>query len=182
MPLYRRASKEDAENIALLHAANWQSNYRGILDDYYLDHQVVADRKNVWKERLGTDDPNMGLVIAEEASKLVGFGCIFYQDSEKYGAYLDNLHVSAGFSGKGIGKRLMSLLAKEILRRGNRLDMYLWVLTENTGAIRLYEKLNGERKEQVMEKELGNAPVEKIRYYWADVKDLIIEEDKSVLK
>ena len=67
----------------------------------------------------------------------------------------------------------MSLLAEEVKQRGERQDMYLWVLKDNVGAIRLYEKLRGHRKEQLLETELGNEPVEKIRYYWPDVKALI---------
>ncbi|MEX0291514.1 MAG: N-acetyltransferase family protein [Flavobacteriaceae bacterium] len=176
MPTYREATKTDAENIALLHAANWQLNYRGILDDYYLDHQVEADRRKVWSERLSTPDNTMYIVLAEEEGMLIGFGCIFLEESETYGAYLDNLHVLADYSGRGIGKVLMSLLARKVIAKEGRNDMYLWVLRDNKGAIRLYEKLKGERKEQVTEKEIGNDPVEKIRYYWPDVSDLIVEE------
>ncbi len=173
MPEFRNATIADAENIALLHAKNWQLNYRGILDDYYLDHQVIDDRKKVWQGRLTNPDPNLCLILAEEASELIGFGCLFFEESHEYGAYLDNLHVLPDRSGRGIGKKLMSLLAKEIKRKGGRQDMYLWVLKDNVGAIRLYEKLKGTRKEQLMETELGNEPVEKIRYYWPDVSELI---------
>ena len=174
MPSYREANIADAENIALLHAASWQLNYRGILDDHYLDHQVIADRKKVWAERLKSANNHMFIVLAEERENLVGFGCIFLEESETYGAYLDNLHVLADYSGQGIGKVLMSLLAQKVLEQGSRKDMYLWVLKDNKGAIRLYEKLKGERKELVLEEEIGNDPVEKIRYYWPNVSALII--------
>ena len=175
MLLYRKALIEDADKIAFLHATNWQLNYRGILDDHYLDHQVIDDRKKVWQERLLTSDPNMHLILAEEASQIVGFGCLFFEDSKEYGAYLDNLHVFADFSGRGIGKMLMSLLAEEVVKREGRNDMYLWVLKDNLGAIRLYEKLKAQKKEQLTETELGNNPVEKIRYYWPNVSTLIID-------
>ncbi len=174
MPIFRTATKEDADSIAALHAKNWQLNYRGMLDDHYLDNQVVDDRKKVWRGRLSDPDPSLCLILAEEDSELIGFGCLFFDENEEYGAYLDNLHVAAEHSGKGIGKRLMSALASAVKQRGQRLDMYLWVLTENHGAIKLYEKLKGQRKEQLWERELGNQPVEKIRYYWPDVSELII--------
>jgi len=173
---YRKAAKADAQNIAALHAENWKLNYRGILNDDYLDHEVEADRNKVWRERFATPRSDMSVILAEKGTELVGFGCIFYNENEKYGAYLDNLHVSREFSGKGIGKVLMSMLASEIVINEERQDMYLWVLTENTGAIRLYEKLRGQRKEQLMEKELWEQPVEKIRYYWPNVKTLILDQ------
>lgn len=179
MPQYRKALKRDAERIAHLHAVNWQQNYRGILDDHYLDHEVIVDRKNVWRDRLKNPKQNMCLIVAEEGSKLIGFGCVFLSENLQYGAYLDNLHVSDEFSGRGIGKTLMSLLALEILERSDRNDMYLWVLTDNKGAIRFYEKLRGQRKEEVMEQELGNIPVMKVRFYWPNVTDLISHDITS---
>ncbi|NAS10449.1 GNAT family N-acetyltransferase [Poritiphilus flavus] len=178
MPKFRSANREDADNIAALHAKNWQLNYRGMLDDHYLDHQVIDDREKVWNERLSDPDPDLCIILAEEGPELIGFGCMFFDENEQYGSYLDNLHVAAEHSGKGIGKKLMSALATEIVRKGKRPDMYLWVLTGNLGAIKLYEKLKGQRKEQLWERELGNKAVEKIRYYWPDVSELILAEPK----
>lgn len=175
MFLYRQATKEDALKIAALHAESWQLNYRGILDDHYLDHEVLADRKQVWQKRFNKTRADMSVILAEKGADLVGFGCVFYNESEEYGTYLDNLHVSKAFSGRGIGKNLMSLLASEIILKQERKDMYLWVLEANEGAIRLYEKLKGQKKELVMEKELWEQPVEKIRYYWPDVQELILD-------
>lgn len=170
---YRTATKEDAGSVAVLHAENWRLNYRGILNDHYLDHEVKEDRQKVWNARLEHDNPYMYLILAEEAGELVGFGCLFLEDDERYGALLDNLHVSHLHSGKGIGTKLMALLAKEILRRAGRRDMYLWVLRDNDAAIRFYERLHAQRKEQLTETELWDHPVEKIRYYWPTVAKLV---------
>ena len=77
MLVFRNATSADADNIAMLHAKNWQLNYRGILDDHYLDHQVIDDRKKIWRDRLATSDTNLCLILAEEGSELIGFGCLF---------------------------------------------------------------------------------------------------------
>ncbi|HMB65078.1 MAG TPA: GNAT family N-acetyltransferase [Eudoraea sp.] len=174
---YRTATKEDTDSIAVLHAKNWKLNYRGILNDQYLDHEVTEDRQKVWKARLEHYNPNMYLILAEEAGELVGFGCLFLEDDERYGALLDNLHVGHLHSGKGIGGKLMALLAKEILRRAGRRDMYLWVLRDNIAAIRFYERLHAQRKEQHTETELWEHPVEKIRYYWPTVAILVSDRN-----
>ncbi|MBT8184098.1 MAG: GNAT family N-acetyltransferase [Eudoraea sp.] len=177
MVLYRRASSQDAKKIATLHAESWRLNYRGILEDRYLDHEVEADRKKVWQDRFKISRSDMIVILAEKGSDLVGFGCVFLNENEQYGAYLDNLHVLKVYSGKGIGKVLLSLMASAIIRQGGRRDMYLWVLTANKGAIRLYEKLKGQRKEQLMEEELWEQAVEKVRYYWPDVESLILDKE-----
>ena len=170
---FRRASVEDVKRVAQLHAASWQLHYRGILDDHFLDNEVLADRIGVWKKRLDAPDEKMRIWLAEELGQLIGFGCVFLEEDQKYGTLLDNLHVLPTYSGKGVGSSLVQLLAKDIQATLSRQDMYLWVLKANGGAIRFYEKLKGQQKETVFEKEIGNRPVEKIRYYWPNVSSLL---------
>ena len=175
MPVFRKATARDAEKIAQLHVANWQLHYRGILDDFYLDHQALDDRTKVWQERLQTPDSNMLLILVEDLNQIIGFGCLFLKDDPEYGALLDNLHVAKTHSGLGIGRALMKALAAELIKRQSRLDMYLWVLKDNRSAIRFYQKLNGREKELAIEKELGKDPIKKLRYYWPDVNALILD-------
>lgn len=171
--LYRPVTIADTEKIVRLHTDNWRIHYRGILDDYYLDNQVFADRKRVWNDRLRNPDPQMRLLVAERAGELVGFGCMFLEESKEFGALLDNLHVRGSYGGMGIGRILMQLLAKEIKKSNGRQDMYLWVLKKNTKAIKFYQKLKGIQKEVATEEEIGNNPAKKIRYYWPNVTSLI---------
>ena len=174
MHVFRKATVRDAEEIAQLHVANWQLHYRGMFDDFYLDNQALADRTKVWQERLQSSDPNMLLIVAEDVGQIIGFGCLFLEDDPEYGALLDNLHVANTHCGLGIGRALMKALAEEVIKRQRRHDMYLWVLKDNINAIRFYQKLNGQQKELTIEKELGNDPIEKLRYYWRDVNNLIM--------
>lgn len=171
--LYRKATIADAPKIALLHTVNWRNHYRGMLDDHYLDHEALADRNKVWKARLLDHHPSMRMVLAEDKNEIVGFGCMFLDDDPIYGALLDNLHVANPYSGKGVGKILMELLAKDVLAMNSRRDLYLWVLKKNTGAIGFYQRQKGLEKEHAVETEMGNVPVDKIRYYWPDVTTLI---------
>ncbi len=175
MPVFREATVQDAEKIAQLHVASWQLHYRGMLDDFYLDNQALTDRTKVWQERLQSPDPNMFLILVEDVNQIIGFGCLFLEDDSEYGALLDNLHVAKIYSGLGFGRALMKALAGEVIKRGRRQDMYLWVLKNNINAIRFYQKLNGRQKELAIEKELGNDPIEKLRYYWPNVNDLIMD-------
>ena len=78
---YRQGTKSDAKNIAALHAENWRLNYRGILDDHYLDFEVEADRSKVWHDRLKRNRSDMRVIVVEKGAILAGFGCIFYNEN-----------------------------------------------------------------------------------------------------
>jgi hypothetical protein len=42
-PWYRNAIDADAAQIAKLHADSWRANYRGMLNDHYLNGDIDAD-------------------------------------------------------------------------------------------------------------------------------------------
>ena len=141
---FRLAKLEDCDDIAMLHTTNWQTGYRGMVPDDYLDHRVESDRFKVWRERFGKEDPKMNIVVARDSDQnLAGFVCTFLDFHPKWGAYLDNLHVAPGYQGLGIGKTLMKKSAEWVKRERPDSTLYLHVLRENVGAIKFYEKLKG---------------------------------------
>ena len=169
--VFRQANKTDAARIAQLHAVNWQQNYRGSFSDYYLDHEVHADRLAVWQERLRSAAENQYIVLAEEQGDLLGFCCAYFNEHQHYGTYLDNLHVSEKASGKGIASRLIQDLVQEISNRNNH-EFYLWVLENNQSAISFYDNLKGQPIEAVEANDIGDAIFIKIRYVWKNLHDL----------
>ena len=50
--LYRVGVGVDFPQVATLHAESWRRHYRGAYSDAYLDGDVVADRLEVWGERM----------------------------------------------------------------------------------------------------------------------------------
>jgi GNAT superfamily N-acetyltransferase len=48
----RRARVEDAGGIARVSVRGWQSAYRGLVPDAYLDALDVEERRERWRERL----------------------------------------------------------------------------------------------------------------------------------
>ena len=82
-------------------------------------------------------------VIAEEEGRAVGFALFFHNFSTflgRPGIYLEDLFVVPEARGRGVGKRLLSHLARLCAERGcGRLE---WsVLDWNQSAIRFYESL-----------------------------------------
>lgn len=60
---------------------------------------------------------------------------------------IDDLYVLAPYQGRGVGSEIVRCCIKEAERAGKPLMLY--VFTENTGAVRLYEKMGFELKEIV---------------------------------
>lgn len=135
----------DADAVALLHATSWRSAYRGVFSDDYLDQEADAERRQAWQARLqsGTDT-GWGLVAEDSAGQLLGFAYVMPAHDPVWGDYVDNLHVSPGLKGGGIGRRLMQGVADRLRRDGSTLPLYLWVLDVNTAARGFYERLGAE--------------------------------------
>ena len=139
---FRLARPSDAEAIAALHADSWRRHYRGAYSDDFLDGDVVADRLAVWNERLREPDPRRCTVVAEDRG-LVGFANAFFDDDPTFGALLDNLHVADGHKRRGVGTRLLALVAQAVLARPKPTGLYLWVLEQNMEAQAFYESRGG---------------------------------------
>lgn len=173
MITYRAAKPSDYPAIAKIHAISWQQNYRGILDDHYLDHEVHDDRQQVWQERM--DNPKVGQLVdvAVDGDQVVGFVCTFL-DYDEHGTYLDNLHISHLHQGHGIGAELMSISTKRVVNLRPNTSLYLWVLAQNEGAKRFYERLGGQvTGPHHLDLPSGGGSADAYRVMWNDPTALI---------
>lgn len=137
----RVALPEDADAIADLHAASWRATYRGSMRDDYLDGEVGAERRALWRERLAAPAPNQHVVVAVDGEALVGFGCAYGADDARFGTQLDNLHVRRDRQSDGVGRALIAAVAAWCVAAHPEAGLYLWVVDENVGARRFYASL-----------------------------------------
>jgi ribosomal protein S18 acetylase RimI-like enzyme len=152
-PILRPARPDDALPIAALHAASWQSAYRGSLSDAYLDGPVEAERQAVWAERFGAPVPGQIVILAEAAdpasqAALVGFVCAFAAHDAVLGSLIDNLHVRPDRKRQGLGRTLMRSIAAALERAAPAKPVHLSVLEANHPARHFYARLGGEAFEQ----------------------------------
>jgi GNAT superfamily N-acetyltransferase len=169
---FRSAGPSDAAAIAALHAESWRRHYRGAYSDAFLDGDVLADRLEVWSQRLEVSDGGGHTVLAEDAGSPIAFVHTVFDDDRTWGALLDNLHVIPGHKRRRVGSRLMGLSASEAIERGT--GLYLWVLEQNVDAQAFYASRGGECVERALASppgavadRLNGSPV-KLRYAWAD--------------
>jgi GNAT superfamily N-acetyltransferase len=172
----REANPSDLEAIANLHARSWRIAYRGILSDAYLDGDLVAERRALWRERFHQPAPNQTIVVVEIDGDIVGLACAFGDHDARWGTLLENLHVAPGHKGAGIGAQLVRHIAAWSSRAHTAAGMHLWVLAGNTAAQGFYGRLGASQVEaSVWDAPDGNS-VSEFRFAWPRVASLLQDQ------
>jgi ribosomal protein S18 acetylase RimI-like enzyme len=172
--MYRHACRDDASQIAALHADNWRRFYRGAYLDSYLDGDVAADRLAVWGDRLSGRPDDCFTLVADDEGLVVGFVHTIFDADPDLGAYLENLHVRQDRHGRGIGKGLVIAAARELLQGRPGSGLFLWVLEQNRAAQGFYAALGGMRTRRELRGPFpggGRAPG--LRYAWPHPEQLL---------
>jgi ribosomal protein S18 acetylase RimI-like enzyme len=125
----RRALVEDAGGIARVSVRGWQSAYRGLVPDAYLDALDIEERRERWRERL--DDGVCAFVVEQHG--IVGY-CRVDPPSE-----LASLYVLPERRRGGIGSALLAAGLDELRARGAEAAT-LWVFTVNHAARSFYAR------------------------------------------
>ncbi|MDQ3160137.1 MAG: GNAT family N-acetyltransferase [Pseudomonadota bacterium] len=115
---------------------------RELADYEQLPHEVLADADTIAESLFG-ETPGAEVVIAEVDGMPAGMALFFHNYSTflgRRGLYLEDLFVRPAYRGKGIGRVLMSFLAKLSVERD--CGRFEWsVLDWNTPAIDFYRSL-----------------------------------------
>ncbi len=169
----RTAGPQDAEQVAWLHADSWRRHYRGAYADEFLDGDVEADRRAVWKQRLDSVG-GARTVLIEDDDGIAGFAHVVFDADPVWGSFVDNLHVRHDRQRGGLGRALMVDLAAAVAPRDHT-GMFLWVLRQNTRAQAFYTALGGRAAESKAVPPPGGVPQRLIgepqclRMVWRDV-------------
>lgn len=161
----RPAVATDARGVAQVHVLTWQTAYRGLVPDAYLDSLSVDEREQRWSEAIAKSAPE--LWVAESDTRVVGwtaFGPSRDADAAPGTGELEAIYVTPAYWSKGIGRSLWLLTRGRLSKRGFS-SVTLWVLTGNARAIRFYQAA-GFLPEPASEKEirLGGLGLKEIRY------------------
>ena len=70
---YRLATLDDANGIAQVHVAAWETTYRGIVEDEMLGHRTVERREARWRKNLSSTEPGRPVLVALEGDRIVGW-------------------------------------------------------------------------------------------------------------
>ena len=138
MPLIIRRARSDEAGLVL-------SLVRELAEYEKLLHEVEATEADIGEALFGPH-PRLFCDIAEWKGEVAGFAVWFINFSTfsgSSGIYLEDLFVRPALRGKGIGKALLSHLARECVANGwSRLQ---WsVLDWNTPSIEFYQSLGAQ--------------------------------------
>lgn len=115
---------------------------RALAEYERLAHEVVATEELLTRHLFG-GERRAEVLIAMEEESAVGFALFFHNFSTflgRPGLYLEDLFVVPEFRGRGVGRELLSALARiAVERECGRMEW--WVLDWNASAIGFYESL-----------------------------------------
>jgi len=169
----RLAELADADTVARLHAHSWQTAYRGILRDEFLEGPVHEDRRVLWHSRLSeVNRADQFVLVDEHAGEIRGFACGFLDADPEWGCLLDNLHVVPELKGQGLGRQLMREVAQRVVQSQSIRRLHLWAYEQNLTARRFYERLGGVITLRQPKPAPDGTEVNEVRYCWSELSGL----------
>lgn len=143
----RPPTTSDAGDIARVHVAAWQTAYKGLVPQSYLDALDISERTELWSKILAGVLTVPGIarpvdVVATLNGELVGFANIGrFRDApdDTSAGELWALYVDPASWGAGVGDALMAATLDEFERLAVE-QSFLWVLEGNARACRFYER------------------------------------------
>ena len=134
--IIRQAEKEDVRQIAEILVEDWQTAYRGIMDDGFLDSLSVDQRYEIEVKRYEK------YVVAAEGNEILGYAWLESTEEAPADCEVIALYVRYSKRNKGTGKLLMQYAFNQFRKIGKK-QMIVWVLKENSESRKFYEKIGG---------------------------------------
>jgi len=169
----REATKEDFLSIATIRIDNWQTTYKGLLPQAFLDDLNYQKEASSWLTFCQSDD-NQLWVATDSQNTILGFVATKpFQDEVSIGE-IYALHTAQSHRGKGIGKALIYFSAQQF-KSNNINEMRLWVVVGNNHAIDVYKHLGAETYIERID-QINNTDVPEIGMKWTDLSLLGISD------
>ena len=132
----RQAEKEDVRQIAEILVEDWQTAYRGIMDDAFLDSMSADQRYEIEVKRY------QKFIVAADGDEILGYAWLEASDEEPADCEVIDLYVRYAKRNRGIGKLLMRHAVDHFRETGKK-KMIIWCLKKNTESRKFYEKIGG---------------------------------------
>ena len=167
--IVRESTEADAYDVARVNILSWQSAYRDIIPDDYLNNLNIDKRAERLKKDLVEYAGKTYWFAMAYDGKIIGTMAIGQcRDDDKPAAgEVMAIYLLPEYWSMGLGKKSMDFAVKT-LRESSFDDIYVWVLEENVRARKFYEKYgfvyDGTRKEINLGK-----PLIEIRYVLGNI-------------
>lgn len=167
MLIVRPAETDDAPAIAKVHVEAWQSTYRGIIPQDYLDSLTVQQRTISWIRILERGSDLVTMVSEDHEGRIVGFASAGpnRKSDVRFLGEISSLYVLPRAQRRGHGTRLFMATADRLHRR-NLKGLMIWVLAANP-ARTFYQVMGGEPVDETV-RDFAGAPLKEVAYGWRD--------------
>ncbi len=165
------AGPGDALGLAQVHVRAWRETYPGILPQSFLDRMSAPAYAARWVWRLLQAQE---ITLAGEGPEgLVGYGS--GEAVSRRGAVgeaeITTLYVLRQAQGQGLGRRLLTGLARTLAARGAT-SLVVWALRDNLPARGFYEAMGGVLAGERLER-VGGWSVPSVAYRWGEIAILV---------
>jgi ribosomal protein S18 acetylase RimI-like enzyme len=161
--IVRTAIAGDVPAIAAVRNAAWQSAYRGIIADDYLDAMSLDDARERFAR--GLADPDEHFFVAEDCGEVIGFAvcgrCREEKSPDRGEIYA--IYVRPGRQKSGAGRLLMRAAARGLAGMGFA-SMVIWSLAVNPSN-GFYERMGG-RRAATRKYGIGGRDYDLVAYEW----------------
>ena len=178
--IIRRAQIEDIRSSCQVRIAAWRDTYAGQVPPEILDAMDVEKDIARVQEMMNNPDNRSTRFIVEIDGKIVGTAVCGPAriDTTPGRGEIHMIYLLNEAKGKGLGKKLMQVMAKELARQGFT-SVRLNVLDTNTAAIKFYENLGGVYAGESAFK-MGDAELKDSFYVWENIRTLLSPPQKSI--
>ena len=163
----------DADDLARVHVAAWRETYRGLLPDAYLARMSETAQAQRFAQALKSPGADEVTLAVGDRDGIVGYaGGGPARNGAPGEAEIHTLYLLRRAQAQGLGRRLLSGMARAMATRGAR-SLVISVLRDNQRARGFYEHMGGVPDPARREPGPGGRLLVEIAYRWADIRSLL---------
>ncbi|MDN4071740.1 GNAT family N-acetyltransferase [Fictibacillus terranigra] len=168
-----KASEEDIKEVARVYVDCWKTTYEGLVPDDYLERLSYEEAEHRWLNFLKDENGPFIYMAINHSGKIIGFASGKSTEDENFEGELYSLYLLPECRGSGVGRQLISYVAKSFKEKGIH-SMMVWVMKRNKSGVGFYERMGG--MEYIHRKsEFGGTAVDDVAYGWNDVSVLCMK-------
>jgi N-acetylglutamate synthase-like GNAT family acetyltransferase len=150
--MIRRANINDLEALAKINTNAWKINYKGIIDEDFLQKRTVEGFIEKRMENNWLENKEIDTFVYDENNLIKGF--VSGNDKhKKYDSEIEALYVDTEYQKSGIGSQLLEYMKRNYKNKGCK-KMIIWTI-EGLQNNSFYKKYGGKIMEE-KEYEYGN--------------------------
>lgn len=172
MFLIRKATLEDAEDIANIHVQTWKNTYNDLLHEKDLSNMTYENRKTLWETVLRMQKKEQCTFVIHNDEKIVGFVSGGPERTKRfhYEAEIYTIYLLADYQKMGLGSRLLHVFAQK-MKALDYNSLLVWILKKNPSS-RFYERYEAMPVGEV-ETSIGEGTYQETAYGWESIDALL---------